>query len=351
MLRHILEFTAGTEVPNEQTRRELGALDLAIRPVPAILRAQQMAIGPRRIRIRHHDVRRDHLAVRKPYACCTTFVDQDFIHLRIATELNALAFHELNHALYERAGSAHRGVNTVLLLKVGDERVDRSNRIRVTANKERVKAQHRLKFGILDVTSHQRMQTTKTLHLQHLRDHLQHVTQTRKRNHTELLVTEVVGLLAGLQETVVTFDILRGHLLNLGPHGIGIAAVVEMRAIVEAESEEWRHGTNIHIVLKTATAQFPQLLEEERGGNDGWARIKDKTILAEYRCSATRAFLLLEHRHAITANAQTNGRRQPTKAATDYDRVGAPIHAKDGIWSHRSVHLGLHHVCLIFITD
>ena len=72
-----------------------------------------------------------------------------------------------------------------------------------------------------------------------------------------------------------------------------------------------------------------------RQSDDGGACIKGKTILLVHIGSSAGCIQLLKHLHAVSFDAQANGRRQAAKACADHDSCwGAIVQAigSDG-WS------------------
>ena len=94
---------------------------------------------------------------------------------------------------------------------------------------------------------------------------------------------------------------------------------MESRAVGEADAVEGVHRPQVDVVAHLATAQRPQLLEQERRRDDGRAGVEREAVLSMDGGAAARGVELLEHRHPIAASAETNGRGQPAEAATDHN--------------------------------
>jgi hypothetical protein len=126
-------------------------------------------------------------------------------------------------------------------------------------------------------------------------------------------------------EAVVPIDIGRVESRHLIPHAGGVAAVVEVRAVVEPNPVERVHGLERHVVAHLLTTQRPQFLQQVRGGDDGGAGIEGEAVLLPYVGAAANFVQLLQDRHAVALGTQAHGRGQATKAAADHDGMGSVV--------------------------
>ena len=132
-------------------------------------------------------------------------------------------------------------------------------------------------------------------------------------------------LLAGLHEALVAGHVARREARHLGAHGRRIAGVVEDLAAIEADPIERRHRAQVDIVGQRPAAQRPQLLEQERRGDDGRSGVEREAVLAKHVGPPAGGIELLQHGDAIAARTQTNRRRQPAEAAADHDGMGSLV--------------------------
>ena len=77
----------------------MGALNFGITPVAAMLGRHQILIGPGRVRIRHHDVGFNPLAIGQPHPIGRAVPDQDLFDFGIAADLAALPAADLDRLL------------------------------------------------------------------------------------------------------------------------------------------------------------------------------------------------------------------------------------------------------------
>ena len=88
-----------------------------------------------------------------------------------------------------------------------------------------------------------------------------HVGPMEERHVAELLEADAVDLLAGDHEAVIAVDVVGCEAGDFGAHGVGVAAVVEGGAVMEADAVERVDGAQLDIVGEAAAAQGPKLFE------------------------------------------------------------------------------------------
>lgn len=138
----------------------------------------------------------------------------------------------------------------------------------------------------------------------------------------ELFEADLVDRFAGRQEPFVSRHIARREPCHFGAHGLRITAVVEAFAAVEPDAVIRRHRPQIDVVGHAPAAQGPQLLEQERRGDDGRAGIEGESVLPVHVGTPPRRVEFLEDGHPIAPCAQPDGCCQTAKAAADHDRMG-----------------------------
>ena len=137
----------------------------------------------------------------------------------------------------------------------------------------------------------------------------------------QLLETDLEDRFAGLHEALVAGDIIGRELGDLGTHRRRITGVVEHFAVGETDAIERADRTQFDIVGQSPPAQFPQLLEQERRGDDGRAGVESEAVLPIDVGAASGRIELLQHRDAISACAKPHRCRQPAETAADDDGV------------------------------
>ncbi len=173
------------------------------RPAPARLVAQQPVIGVPRIRVRHHDTRRQHPPVRQPDAGGTPALHHDLVSLGIQDDPAALPLDHARHRARDRCDAAHRVMDAEFLLQMADQRIHRGDVERIAADEQRVEGQRHPQPFVPDpprrVGRHRTVGTVPG----ELRQHLQQIDKPVHRTTTEVLEPEPVARLGILQEPVI----------------------------------------------------------------------------------------------------------------------------------------------------
>jgi hypothetical protein len=131
--------------------------------------------------------------------------------------------------------------------------------------------------------------------------------------------------LARPHEALVARHVGRGEPGHLRPHGGGVAGVVESLAVVETDAVERRDRPQLDIVGEPAAAQPPELLEQERGRDDGRPRVEGEAVLPVNVSPAARRVEPLQDGHPVAARTQPHGRGQAAEAAADHDGMGRAL--------------------------
>ena len=135
----------------------------------------------------------------------------------------------------------------------------------------------------------------------------------------ELLEAELVALLRLGDETFVAGQVGRADAADLLAVGRGVVAVVEVRAVVEADAIERAHRHQRHVVGEAPAAQRPQLFQHEGRGDDGRAGVEGEAVLLPDTGAAAGLLELFQHRDAVALAAEPHRRGQAAEAAADDD--------------------------------
>jgi hypothetical protein len=129
------------------------------------------------------------------------------------------------------------------------------------------------------------------------------------------------------QEASVTLLVFRREAADLLSHQFGVARVVEHVSVVEPDAVERVHGPEIDIVPEAASAQLPQLLEQERRRDHRRPRVEREPVLLEHTGPPARLVQALQDRHPVAPHSQAHGSGQPAEAGPYYGRVWPPVFA------------------------
>ncbi len=141
----------------------------------------------------------------------------------------------------------------------------------------------------------------------------------------ELLEPDAENGFALAHVALVAGYVGRREARDLGQHRRAIAAVVEGLAVVETDPVEGRDGAQVHVVGELAAAELPEILEEERRGDDGRARVEGEAVLPVDIGAAAGRIELFQDGDAIAARAKPDGCRETAEAAADHDGMGPAI--------------------------
>ena len=118
-------------------------------------------------------------------------------------------------------------------------------------------------------------------------------------------------------ESVQAANILRAYAPHLLDHGLRLALVVEVGAVIKTNPVAGIHRPQVHVIGKASASQRPELLEKKRRGHDGGTGIKGEAVLREDARTPARLIEPLKHRHPIALAEHADGAGEATTAATD----------------------------------
>src|SRR5690606_28976110 len=130
----------------------------------------------------------------------------DLGHFGAEAQAPTELFDELDEPADDGARSSHREEHTVLALQKTDERVDRRCGEGISADQERMKAQHLPQFLVRDVFRYEAIHRSPALERHHRRNDARHRHRTREGCVAEHLEADSVNALAVLQEALVALD-------------------------------------------------------------------------------------------------------------------------------------------------
>ena len=316
---------ARAEIPDEQAHREARAGQLARRPAFHYGGIEQAAIGGRRIGVGHHHLGRQRFARGEAHAGCPSVLDEDLFHRRVAPHGVALAFDQRHQPGNQLAGAADGAVHAVFALEMADEGIERGDAERVAADEQRMEAEGDPQPRVADVARHHGVDGLVGAVADEARDGAQHRHRRRERHLAEILEGEAVDLLALDEEALVAGQVAGRQAGDLGPHGGIVAGTREGGPIGEAQPVERVEGLHGHVIGQTPAAQRPELLEQERQGDDGRPGIEHEAVLPEHRGAAPGLFQLFHDGDPIATRTQADSGSEAAKAAADDYRPRAPI--------------------------
>ena len=163
---------------------------------------------------------------------------------------------------------------------------------------------------------------TVALQPQQIREDPQHVREACEGDVSKLFESDAEDRFRLPLEALVALQVAGGKACDLRAHALRIAAVVEVRPVVEADAIEGLHRPERNVVGKPLAAEVPKLLEEKRRRDDGRAGVEDEAVLTKDTGATAQRIELLQHRHAVAARTEADGGREPAEAAADDDGVG-----------------------------
>ena len=91
-----------------------------------------------------------------------------------------------------------------------------------------------------------------------------------------------------------------------------------MRAVIEADSIEGRHRPQVDVLRDVATAQLPELFEEEWGGDDGRPGIEGEAVTAMHVGPPAGRVELLEDGDVVAACPEADRRSETAETGADH---------------------------------
>ncbi len=189
--------------------------------------------------------------------------------------------------------------------------------------------------GVLDEAADQRVHRQVRPQLEHLGHDLEHVGQAMKRHVPKLLEADLEDALGLLDEAEVAIDIGRTPGADLLQHLLGVAAVLEVATVVEADPVKRAHRQQLKVVGHLATAQGEQLLDEVRGGHHGRTSVEHIAGIAVDIGPTARLIALLQQGHLVAPRLEPNRRRQPAKPRANHHHPIAALHRRLRTRLHR----------------
>ena len=121
VMRHIVKAFVRAKVPNKKTHRILAALNLGVCPDFAVLRVDQVLIGPGGVCIADNDVGRQCFTACKCDATSASICDFDATNFSASAQTAAHVFDQIHQAVDQSPGTAHSPVHAIASLERIDE--------------------------------------------------------------------------------------------------------------------------------------------------------------------------------------------------------------------------------------
>ena len=318
VVRHVGVLALGAEVPDEQAHRVAAAVDAAIGPVAAVLGRHQLLVGPGGVGVAHHDVGRDALAAGQCDAGGAAVVDLDALDLGAQAQRAAQVGQHADQALDQRADAAHRPMHAEAAFQRVDQAVHAGHGKGVAADQQRLQAERHTQFRVLHVAGHHRVQAAPAAHAHQQRCRLEQVADVVEGLGAQPMEAELVAQLGFDHETLEAGGIRRADAAHLGAHAVGVAAVVEVVAIVETDAVEGLQCAQRHLLGPVAAGQRPQFVEQVRHRHDGRPGVEDVAVAVVHVGAAAGGVQLFQHGHAPALGRHPHRRGQAAESAADH---------------------------------
>ena len=149
----------------------------------AVLRLHKVPISPGRVAIADHDVGGDKFAAGQLHALGTTAFDAYAGNRCVVANRNIARLQQIDQFTHDSARTTHGRMHAPAPLECMDERVHASDRIRIAADEQWMKAHDDTQLGVLDVLRDQAVNRTPGLHARQVGHGFDHIAQGLKRNH------------------------------------------------------------------------------------------------------------------------------------------------------------------------
>ena len=140
-------------------------------------------------------------------------------------------------------------MHPVLPLKGWDEAVDLGDRKRIATNKKRMKAKDLAQFVVLKMTLSHAVDGVPGLHTHHRRHGCNKVYKAYKGRCTEFFIAKLQADHGLAHEGVVACHFRGpGKPCNFPAHGLGLAKVVKVAAVIEPNAVKRPHRPKVNVV-------------------------------------------------------------------------------------------------------
>ena len=240
--------------------------------------------------------------------------DEKFVYGRVEAKLSTQIFQQFDQGLDQGSGSTHSEVNSPFALQIVDHGVDGGGLERIATDEKRMEGED----------------FTKALRLDMARGHLPHRAIRAKADEVGSDSKHIgeggEGLIGKFDEglledgggfsdkTAVALEVVGKVLANLGLHFRLVAGVLEGLAVVPSDSVERFAGNDFDVIGSFFARESKQLIEEERGCQDGGAGVVGESFVTKNGGAATRLFESFEQSDIVATGLEANGGGEASKA-------------------------------------
>ena len=123
-------------------------------------------------------------------------------------------------------------------------------------------------------------------------------------------------------KTAVALEVVGKVLANLGLHFRLVAGVLEGLAVVPSDPVERFAGNDFDVIGSFFAREGKQLIEEERGSEDGWTRIIRESFVTKNGRAATRLLESFQKSDIVATGLEASGGGETSEARADDDCGG-----------------------------
>ncbi len=153
------------------------------------------------------------------------------------------------------------------------------------------------------------------------RQDLHQIPELVHRAPAQILESELVAILAILEESLVSRRIAGRQACHLGAHRIGILPRGKAAAIGPADFVEGINRAQIDILVEIAPAGLPKLAKDLWNRDNGRPQIKAVAVLPDAGSAPAGAVKPVQHGDAVALGPKPHGRSQTAQTSTYYDRM------------------------------
>ena len=214
----------------------------------------------------------------------------------------------------ESARPAHGKVHPPLAFEVVNHGVDRGGLKRIAADEKGVEGEdfaETLGFNVARGHLPHRSVGAKADQIRSDPKHIGEGGEGLVGQFDESFLENGVGF---TNETAIPFKIIGKMLANLGFHFRLVAGVFEGLAIVPGDSIERFAGNDLDVVGSFFPRESEELIEKERGSQDGGAGVVGESFVAEDGGTATRLLESFKESDIVATGLEASGRGETSKA-------------------------------------
>jgi hypothetical protein len=207
--------------------------------------------------------------------------DEKFVHGGVEANFSAKILKKFDQGLDQGSGSTHCEVNAPFALEIVNHGVDGGGLERIATDEKRMEGEDFTKALRFDVARGHLPHRSVGAKADQVRGNAKHIGEGGEGligKFDEGFLEDGVGF---SYKTAVAFEVVGKVLANLGLHFRLVAGVFEGLAVVPSDPVEGFAGNDFDVIGSFFARESKQLIEEERGSEDGGPCIVGESFITK----------------------------------------------------------------------